>query len=372
MQAALAAKPAAPAYPDLSGKVAELETALAAKPAAPAYPDLSGKVAELESKVAALTKAKEKRSEPITAGDNYRPDLSGRVRELETQLAAASKNRAPAYPDLSGRVRELETQLNDASSEAARAKREAAALAKAKDEPRSPAYPDLRSRVAELETKLAQAASQPATAPVAQTADTSDLQKRLAETEDRLATSLRGYALLEKDRNALQAKSGQASEALTAKVAALTAQVEQLQSSTATQATNTNTALAAAQAENTRLSESLAALQRSTGQVVGDAASNRALVQQLQGANSVLAQENYQLKTVLARASGGSAPSAPASALVSPSAARIHIVASGDSLSKISQRYYGTAGRWQEIYNANAGKLGPNGILRVGTELRIP
>ena len=57
---------------------------------------------------------------------------------------------------------------------------------------------------------------------------------------------------------------------------------------------------------------------------------------------------------------------------MSPPAARVHVVASGDSLSKISQRYYGTASRWQEIYNANAGILGPNGVLRVGTQLRIP
>ena len=258
-------------------------------------------------------------------------------------------------------MRELETQLTDASSEATRAKREAAALARAKDQPREPAYPDLRGRVAELETKLAQAASQPvvAAAPAAETTDASDLQKRLADTEGRLATSLRGYALLEKERDALQARSGQASDALAAKVATLSSQVEQLQSSST-----------AAQAENSRLSESLAALQRSTGQVVGDAASNRALVQQLQGANAVLAQENYQLKTTLSRTTGASTPTAPA--FVSQPAARIHVVASGDSLSKISQRYYGTASRWQEIYNANAGKLGPNGILRVGTELRIP
>jgi nucleoid-associated protein YgaU len=48
------------------------------------------------------------------------------------------------------------------------------------------------------------------------------------------------------------------------------------------------------------------------------------------------------------------------------------VIAAGDSLSKLSQRYYGTATRWQEIYNANAEKLGPQGILRVGVELRIP
>jgi nucleoid-associated protein YgaU len=118
------------------------------------------------------------------------------------------------------------------------------------------------------------------------------------------------------------------------------------------------------------LSESLAALQRSTGQVVSDAASNRALVQQLQGANTVLAQENYKLKTSLSRPNNATTPTSPA--FVSPSAVRVHVVASGDSLSKLSQRYYGTAGRWQEIYNANQSILGPNGVLRVGTSLRIP
>ena len=49
-----------------------------------------------------------------------------------------------------------------------------------------------------------------------------------------------------------------------------------------------------------------------------------------------------------------------------------HVVAAGDSLSRLAQRYYGDAKRWQEIYNANAALLGPNGILKVGTELRIP
>ena len=32
---------------------------------------------------------------------------------------------------------------------------------------------------------------------------------------------------------------------------------------------------------------------------------------------------------------------------------RIHTVTSGESLSSISQRYYGTANRWEEIFNAN-------------------
>ena len=394
LQAALAAAKAAPAYPDLSGKVAELEAKLAAQPAAPSFPDLRDRVTQLESE---LTAAR-------SAAPAY-PDLSGRVAELEARLATAREPiaaGAPAYPDLSARVRELEAQL--------------AAAPKG----RAPSYPNLAGRVVELENALAETrrnlsetetalrttaqalaatapVTTPATTPAATETDASDLQKRLAETEGKLATALRGYALLEKDRDALQAKSGQANEALLAEkntlatqVASLSAQVEQLQAASTAQAeavrasaaaatekdalaarlTAAETRAANAQAEVTRLGESLAALQRSTGQISGDALSNRALVQQLQGANAVLAQENYQLKTMLSRTTGG--PAAPLSAPTALPAARTHVVASGDSLSKISQRYYGTASRWQEIYNANAGKLGPNGILRVGTELRIP
>jgi len=358
LQAALAAKPATPAYPDLSGKVAELETQLAAKPVLPNFPDLREHVAELERELAAA-----RTSAPVY------PDLSGKVAELEAQLAASPKSRPPAYPNLAGRVVELETALADT-----------------------------KRQLSEKETALLSAthAAPPPVAAVAPETDVSDLKKRLAETEDRLATALRGYALLEKDRDALQAKSGQASEAqaadknsLTAQVATLTAQVQQLQVAAAAQATAEHAASSlitekealaarlaemegranAAQAEATRMGESLAALQRSTGQAASEAAATRALTQQLQGTNAVLAQENYQLKTMLARTTGSPAPVAVP---VSSPAGRTHVVVSGDSLSKISQRYYGTASRWQEIYNANTGKLGPNGVLRVGTELRIP
>ena len=36
----------------------------------------------------------------------------------------------------------------------------------------------------------------------------------------------------------------------------------------------------------------------------------------------------------------------------------MHRVVSGDTLTRISSRYYGTPSRWQEIYNANRDKLG--------------
>ena len=57
---------------------------------------------------------------------------------------------------------------------------------------------------------------------------------------------------------------------------------------------------------------------------------------------------------------------APAGAL------RFHTVASGDTLSKISNTYYGTPARWAEILVANRDVLGEDNNLVVGRTLRIP
>jgi nucleoid-associated protein YgaU len=51
---------------------------------------------------------------------------------------------------------------------------------------------------------------------------------------------------------------------------------------------------------------------------------------------------------------------------------RVHTVADGDSLSRISLRYYGTPNRWQDIFNANRDVLQGSSTLRVGMQLRIP
>lgn len=50
-----------------------------------------------------------------------------------------------------------------------------------------------------------------------------------------------------------------------------------------------------------------------------------------------------------------------------------YTVQPGDSLWAIAQWAYGNGARWQEIYNANAAKIGPNpGLIFAGTELSIP
>ena len=44
----------------------------------------------------------------------------------------------------------------------------------------------------------------------------------------------------------------------------------------------------------------------------------------------------------------------------------------GDTLTKISLEYYGTAARWQAIYQANRDVMPNEASLAIGATLRIP
>ena len=55
------------------------------------------------------------------------------------------------------------------------------------------------------------------------------------------------------------------------------------------------------------------------------------------------------------------------------SGAACYTVQSGDSLSTISQRFYGTQGVYPKIYYSNLEAIGPNpNIIRAGQKLYIP
>lgn len=73
--------------------------------------------------------------------------------------------------------------------------------------------------------------------------------------------------------------------------------------------------------------------------------------------------------TLVTSAGATRPPTAPAD----PGAAgRTHTVAGGDTLAKISNRYYGTPARWADILAANRDVLGEGNNLVVGRTLRIP
>lgn len=54
-------------------------------------------------------------------------------------------------------------------------------------------------------------------------------------------------------------------------------------------------------------------------------------------------------------------------------AVRHHVVAKGDTLFSLAQRYYGNRSRWRDLYAANRGVLASeNSPLKIGVDLRIP
>ncbi|MEM6333472.1 MAG: LysM peptidoglycan-binding domain-containing protein, partial [Planctomycetota bacterium] len=62
-----------------------------------------------------------------------------------------------------------------------------------------------------------------------------------------------------------------------------------------------------------------------------------------------------------------------AEAVEAPRAELRHTIQSGENLSSISQRYYGQAGRWRALFNANRDVLGNNpNAIRAGMVIVIP
>jgi TPR repeat protein/LysM repeat protein len=126
-----------------------------------------------------------------------------------------------------------------------------------------------------------------------------------------------------------------------------------------------------------RMAEAATAHDRDRASVIAQLRQeNSALVARLTQAQGTLDQiaAAARLGTPAAAiASGSPAPVRPASNAGSvETALRYHTVSEGDSLSRISMRYYGTPNRWQDIFQANREVLQGNNSLRVGMQLRIP
>jgi LysM repeat protein len=51
---------------------------------------------------------------------------------------------------------------------------------------------------------------------------------------------------------------------------------------------------------------------------------------------------------------------------------RFHVVRDGETLSQISYDYYGSAGKWQKIFDANRKAIKDANVVKSGTKLIIP
>ncbi len=67
-----------------------------------------------------------------------------------------------------------------------------------------------------------------------------------------------------------------------------------------------------------------------------------------------------------------SGSSSTAGAPAGTSGEKVYVVQGGDSLSKISKKFYGDAGSWKRIFEANRDVVKNPDLIQPGWKLRIP
>jgi LysM repeat protein len=259
-------------------------------------------------------------------------------KQLTDELAAAWKE-----------SERLKAELTAAQAASAKSSSESAELQKQLGAAQD-ASAKSTAEAADLQKQLDAAKAQPP--PAADTASTADLQ-------DKLTTSLRSFSVVQDENAQLKATV----DKLTSDNASLSQQLEAARASIAT---------LQVQAAATSQIEPL-----------------RTELRQAQDETSRLASENSQLRTRLAIQAPGPgakpAPTRPAQAAAAgaaaapeqaapppPPAPKTYVVAEGDTLTKISRKFYGSSGRWEDILNANRDVMKDEKSLVVGSTLKIP
>lgn len=185
-----------------------------------------------------------------------------------------------------------------------------------------------------------------------------DLAAQLADVQDKLAVSLRSFSVVQDENTQLKATI----DKLTVDNAALSQQLDSAKASIAS---------LQAQAAQTSQIEPLRAEARHAEDEASRLAAENA---DLRLRMSLQAPSPGSRNPVPSRPSAGPSYTAPAPAAAPAPAveARTYTVVEGDTLSKISKKFYGTTSRWMDILKANSDTLKDDKSLSVGATLKIP
>jgi LysM repeat protein len=264
---------------------------------------------------------------------------------LQTELNEAKSRLAAAERAATTREAELAKLRSAASAADSRPTISATDLESAR-RAASDAEQKLAAANRELTTLREQIAARPADAAPA---NGDELAKALAaktEAETKLATSLRSYSMVAQERDALQARVNELASKFSVTTEALTSAEAQAKA-----ATQSATQSVASTAELETLRNRAAAAERAA-----------------EVARTELAHANQLL--------GAYRPTRPEPTrpTVAPAGepARTHTITPGETLSSISQRYYGTTNRWADILAANRDVLVDERSFAIGRTLRIP
>ena len=395
--------------------------------------NLPNQVATMEATIADIradnsalqTALSEARAAPKPSADWQRreTELTRQVETLTRDLATAESyattvgELSSANEQLQASMSQLQNRLADANNREEQARQRQAAVeselaaqkdARANVESRLAQLSGLPDQVESMRTAMADIRTQFETVST----ENSDLKAEVAAAEVALAQQ---QAAVDEARETERLKLATELDSMTRATASLTAQLESSQAQLADVSTDrqnaaqrverleaqlANSATLSAQVEdlsrrvreaefeiatrrttNLNLQQTLTAerarLEREISSLRGE---NRSLSGRLSQAQTTLDQIAAAARVLNPNATSafnlprsGAVPTAPdrTSSGDDPSE-RFHVVVEGDSLTRISLRYYGTGSRWQEIYQANREVLSASNSLQPGQRLRIP
>lgn len=309
-------------------RVTELESSLGAA---------RNELAQTKAALAAATATAESAASRAAAAATAESELNtlrGRITTLERDLqlaTEAAKRSTDARSDADSALRTANQRLAAATEEVAALRRQVTANR------------ELEQRVQQLEAeKGAAVASAGAGVSRDELARATAAQ---AAAEDKLATALRAYTQLTRERDELRGRLADLSARHSAATETLAAAEARART---TAVANSAVTLASAELETLRNR--------------ADAAEREA-----EAARTEAARANQLL------AGARPATSAPTRPTMTPGRpARTHTIAPGETLSGIALRYYGTAARWPEILAANRDVLPDERSFVVGRTIRIP
>ena len=299
---------------------------------------------------------------------------------------------APAGGDPMGSAYSaLSTEHKILQQELALARKEGDALRAALDGRTDPAASaDLTKRLnetaRELATLRANYAKLQAARGGATLAPDPALQAKLADTEEKLATSLRSYTQIQEENARLRTEVTQTREensTLTAQVKTVTAQNVEAQAALA----QLNTELLAQKDARARAEQLAESARTQLGAVVAARDAAPATLSSAREASApstaalrmnaapptdrpVSAELRVSPERLRAAAEKTAAAKNPPPAV--PEAVRIHVVVAGDTLEKLAKKYYGNSSQWNLIYFANNAQLSGGRPLKPGMQLEIP
>lgn len=296
----------------------------------------------------------------------------------ENARAMGDSRLAEAYSNLSTEHKILKQELALARREGDALR---VALERAGGSPGATASADLVARLNETASELATLRASHAQLQAeranrgAMANDSGASGEQLRALEEKLSASQRDYTQLQAENTRLRGeldRTQSENAALAERLKTAAARYDRAQADL----TLLNSELLAHKQARTQAEQANDALRAQLGTVIAQSAPNPLTSLQLAKAPPAEASPTAELRTNMERVRQQAAPP-PASPSrdpepPAPKPGRKHVVQTGDTLEKLSQRYYGAPDRWQTIYEANTALLGTGQPLRPGMELTIP